>query len=50
MHDRYIQDPVLFAGTMRDNLDPFNEHADDELWQTLDYVQLKAAVSSLRSH
>ncbi|KAJ1902852.1 Transporter of the ATP-binding cassette (ABC), partial [Coemansia sp. IMI 209127] len=29
------QDPVLFTGTIRSNLDPFNEHRDDELWLAL---------------
>ncbi|CDF88753.1 ZYBA0S03-01178g1_1 [Zygosaccharomyces bailii CLIB 213] len=29
------QDPVLFKGTIRKNLDPFNEKTDDELWQAL---------------
>ncbi|KAF8767898.1 Multidrug resistance-associated protein 4 like [Argiope bruennichi] len=26
------QDPVLFTGPIRRNLDPFSEHKDDELW------------------
>lgn len=29
------QDPVLFIGTIRENLDPFNEQSDDLLWETL---------------
>ncbi|KAG5419108.1 hypothetical protein I9W82_002875 [Candida metapsilosis] len=29
------QDPVLFRGTIRSNLDPFNEHEDDRLWDAL---------------
>lgn len=29
------QDPVLFRGTVRSNLDPFNEHTDLELWSAL---------------
>lgn len=29
------QDPVLFRGTIRKNLDPFNEHSDDVLWNAL---------------
>lgn len=29
------QDPTLFRGTIRSNLDPFNEHSDMELWAAL---------------
>ncbi|KAG7191367.1 uncharacterized protein KQ657_003488 [Scheffersomyces spartinae] len=29
------QDPVLFKGTIRRNLDPFGEHSDDDLWDSL---------------
>ena len=29
------QDPVLFIGSIRDNLDPFHEHDDDKLWHAL---------------
>lgn len=29
------QDPTLFRGTVRSNLDPFNEHTDLELWSAL---------------
>lgn len=29
------QDPVLFRGTIRSNLDPFKEHLDDVLWSSL---------------
>ncbi|XP_074185531.1 ATP-binding cassette sub-family C member 4 isoform X2 [Rhinolophus sinicus] len=41
------QEPVLFAGTMRKNLDPFNEHTDEELWNALKEVQLKEAIEDL---
>ncbi|KAI9235563.1 MAG: hypothetical protein BYD32DRAFT_420917 [Podila humilis] len=34
------QDPVLFIGTIRSNLDPFNEHDDAALWATLKRVHL----------
>ncbi|RLV90454.1 Oligomycin resistance ATP-dependent permease YOR1 [Spathaspora sp. JA1] len=29
------QDPVLFRGTIRKNLDPFNQSSDDKLWDAL---------------
>ncbi|KAG0693348.1 ABC protein [Suillus ampliporus] len=29
------QDPLLFSGTMRSNLDPFSQHGDAELWDAL---------------
>lgn len=29
------QDPVLFVGTVRYNLDPFDEHTDDAIWAAL---------------
>lgn len=32
------QDPVLFSGTLRRNLDPFNEFADKDLWEALEEV------------
>ncbi|XP_035901949.1 multidrug resistance-associated protein 4 [Anopheles stephensi] len=41
------QDPILFSGTLRSNLDPFDQRKDDELWNALDEVELKEAVSSL---
>lgn len=41
------QDPILFSGTMRDNLDPFQKKTDDELWSALDQVELQSVVSML---
>ncbi|XP_075056002.1 ATP-binding cassette sub-family C member 4 isoform X1 [Mixophyes fleayi] len=41
------QEPVLFTGTMRKNLDPFDEHSDEELWDVLGEVQLKDAIEEL---
>uniref|UniRef100_A0A4W2IQ42 Multidrug resistance-associated protein 4 n=1 Tax=Bos indicus x Bos taurus TaxID=30522 RepID=A0A4W2IQ42_BOBOX len=42
-----LQEPVLFTGTMRENLDPFNEHTDNELWNALEEVQLKESIEGL---
>ncbi|XP_017474879.1 PREDICTED: probable multidrug resistance-associated protein lethal(2)03659 [Rhagoletis zephyria] len=43
------QEPVLFSGTMRYNLDPFDEYADAKLWEALEEVKLKSVVSELPS-
>uniref|UniRef100_A0A9J2Q188 Uncharacterized protein n=1 Tax=Ascaris lumbricoides TaxID=6252 RepID=A0A9J2Q188_ASCLU len=43
------QDPVLFIGSLRRNLDPFAEFSDDDLWSALEQVELKTAVSDLSS-
>ncbi len=32
------QDPVLFTGTVRRNLDPFAQNTDEKLWQVLSEV------------
>uniref|UniRef100_A0A8C5I9Z2 Multidrug resistance-associated protein 4 n=1 Tax=Gouania willdenowi TaxID=441366 RepID=A0A8C5I9Z2_GOUWI len=41
------QDPVLFTATMRKNLDPFRQHTDEDLWNALQEVQMKAVVEEL---
>lgn len=41
------QEPVLFSGTMRYNLDPFDEYSDDKLWSSLEEVKLKDAVRDM---
>jgi ABC-type multidrug transport system fused ATPase/permease subunit len=34
------QDPIIFSGTIRSNLDPFNSYTDEDLWQALEEVSL----------
>ena len=41
--NKSLKDPLLFNGTLRKNLDPFNEYRDDEIWSALKQVQLHAA-------
>ena len=41
------QDPVLFGGSLRRNLDPFSKYTDLELWTALEEVQLKGMVEKL---
>eukprot|EP01006_Ploeotia_vitrea_P060568 TRINITY_DN76135_c0_g1_i1.p1 TRINITY_DN76135_c0_g1~~TRINITY_DN76135_c0_g1_i1.p1 ORF type:complete len:320 (-),score=49.34 TRINITY_DN76135_c0_g1_i1:79-1038(-) len=38
------QDPVLFQGTMRSNLDPLDEFTDDQIWEALKLSHLKDEV------
>ncbi|KAF1815867.1 hypothetical protein P152DRAFT_390622 [Eremomyces bilateralis CBS 781.70] len=41
------QDPTLFRGTIRTNLDPFNEHNDLELWTALRQAHLVDAEATM---
>ncbi|KAJ3229676.1 Canalicular multispecific organic anion transporter 2 [Chytriomyces hyalinus] len=41
------QDPILFSGTVRSNMDPFNEHDDVTIWRALEASGLKGAVSEM---
>ncbi|KAL5005122.1 hypothetical protein ScPMuIL_018578 [Solemya velum] len=41
------QDPVLFSGTLRRNLDPFDNYTDEQLWKALEQVQLNDKVESM---
>ncbi|KAH8917874.1 P-loop containing nucleoside triphosphate hydrolase protein [Atractiella rhizophila] len=40
------QDPAIFSGTIRSNIDPFEAHSDEECWSAIERVQL----TSSRSH
>lgn len=41
------QDPVLFSGSLRSNLDPTERYTDKEVWTALEHAHLKAFVSNL---
>ncbi|MCI4384808.1 hypothetical protein PGIGA_G00042930 [Pangasianodon gigas] len=42
------QDPVLFSGSLRMNLDPFDGYSDEEVWKALELAHLKSFVSGLQ--
>ncbi|ENN80381.1 hypothetical protein YQE_03198, partial [Dendroctonus ponderosae] len=41
------EDPFLFSGTMRENLDPLGEFRDNEIWSALSKVNLEGTIKSL---
>ncbi|XP_007443149.2 multidrug resistance-associated protein 1 [Python bivittatus] len=41
------QDPILFSGSLRMNLDPFDQYTDEDVWTSLELAHLKTFVSSL---
>jgi ABC-type multidrug transport system fused ATPase/permease subunit len=43
------QDPVLFSGSVRFQLDPFGEHTDVQLWEALKCVYLEETIRSFNA-
>lgn len=41
------QEPILFSGNMRSNLDPFEEKSDADIWSALAQVELKKVVAEM---
>ncbi|TYI59921.1 hypothetical protein E1A91_D10G069700v1, partial [Gossypium mustelinum] len=41
------QEPTLFRGSIRTNLDPLGLYSDDEIWKALEKCQLKTTISAL---
>lgn len=41
------QDPALFLGSLRSNLDRYAEHSDKKIWRALDQTAMTAFVKSL---
>jgi ABC-type multidrug transport system fused ATPase/permease subunit len=41
------QDPVMFSASVRFNLDPFNEHSDEDILEVLSGVNMAEYVKSL---
>ena len=42
------QDPVIFAGSLRMNLDPFGQYSDQQVWEALKHAHLSEFVSGLK--
>ncbi|XP_032473157.1 canalicular multispecific organic anion transporter 2 isoform X5 [Phocoena sinus] len=40
------QDPILFSGTLRMNLDPFGNYSEEDMWRVLELSHLHTFVSS----
>ncbi|XP_048869139.1 ATP-binding cassette sub-family C member 3 isoform X2 [Brienomyrus brachyistius] len=40
------QEPVLFSGSLRMNLDPFDSYSDEEVWKALELSHLKRFVNN----
>ena len=44
-----VKDPVIFAGTVRFNIDPFGNHSDAEIWTAIESVYLKGRIGSMEN-
>ncbi|KAL1506389.1 hypothetical protein ABEB36_005762 [Hypothenemus hampei] len=41
------QEPLLFQGTIRQNIDPYNQFTNEEIWNSLEKVQMKHQIKSI---
>jgi ABC-type multidrug transport system fused ATPase/permease subunit len=41
------QEPILFVGTIRKNIDLFEQHTDEQIWNALDSVHLGGIIRKL---
>ncbi|KAJ8978875.1 hypothetical protein NQ317_001204 [Molorchus minor] len=41
------QDPVLFTGTIRSNIDPYKKHTDQTIWKAIEKVRIKHLIPNL---
>eukprot|EP00548_Thalassiothrix_antarctica_P012304 CAMPEP_0194159732 /NCGR_PEP_ID=MMETSP0152-20130528/78003_1 /TAXON_ID=1049557 /ORGANISM="Thalassiothrix antarctica, Strain L6-D1" /LENGTH=1449 /DNA_ID=CAMNT_0038869347 /DNA_START=172 /DNA_END=4521 /DNA_ORIENTATION=- len=41
------QNPVLFSGTIRSNMDPFDEHNDEAIWDALEGCSMKETIEDM---
>lgn len=45
-----MQDPVIFSGSVRSNLDPYGAaKGDAEIWEALERAGIKPAISALQA-
>ncbi|CAH8631022.1 unnamed protein product [Schistosoma margrebowiei] len=44
------QDPILFSGTLRFNLDPFNHYTDEAIWHALELANLKSFIKDANNN
>ena len=44
-----MQDPVIFSGSVRSNLDPFGSMNDDaKMWEALERAGIRTAIDSMQ--
>lgn len=43
-----FQDPVLFSGSLRFNIDPFDKFTDEQIWAALEQAHLEDFVDRLK--
>ena len=40
----WFQEPVVFSGSISDNLDPYGQYSDEDIWDSLNHAHLKQFV------
>jgi len=41
-----VKEPVLFSGSLRMNLDPFEKYSDEDLWKSLEHAHLHKFINN----
>ena len=42
-----FKDPVIFSGSLRTNLDPFDQYSEGELWDSIEHAHMREFVRSI---